>query len=206
MAEIPISGDLMRRAEKRSAVGLAVDRATGSARMVYLVTNVLARKALNDQQAAQLYRMRLGRRVAIPLYKQTFGRHGIRSTGRRNARQSGTGLVVVGAVDDSIVCCLQRTVSRCFSAPMQQCCLGRRSDPGSHTALHPGEVCNPRMRFSLAAAVRNAYQRCQQQTLPIARTLRMCHLREASRSSSLRPNNNVKRTERAPPSPHETSP
>ncbi len=59
--------------------------------MVYLVTNVLARKALNDQQAAQLYRMRWGVELQFRSYKQTFGRSKLLSRTPQRAWWNWTG-------------------------------------------------------------------------------------------------------------------
>jgi hypothetical protein len=125
--------------------------------MVYLVTNVLARQALNDQQAAQLYRMRWGVELQFRSYKQTFGRGKLLSRTPQRALVEldwsllGLWMIQLFAVKEQLAVA---SPPQCSSVALAVAVI--------QEAMHacPGEVCNPRvLRLRLAAAVKDAYQR-----------------------------------------------
>jgi hypothetical protein len=60
--------------------------AAGGRQPVYLVTSVLAKAQLSDQQLIELYRARWGVEVFYRSFKRTFGRHKLRSLTPENAQ------------------------------------------------------------------------------------------------------------------------
>jgi Transposase DDE domain len=125
--------------------------------MVYLVTSVLVRKALNDQQAAQLYRMRWGVELQFRSYKQTFGRGKLLSRTPQRALVEldwsllGLWMIQLFAVKEQLAIA---SPPQCSSVALAVAVI--------QEAMHacPGEVCNPRtLCLRLAAAVKDSYQR-----------------------------------------------
>jgi Transposase DDE domain len=125
--------------------------------MVYLVTNVLARKALSDQQAAQLYRMRWGVELQFRSYKQTFGRGKLLSrTPQRALTELDWSLLGLWMIQ------LLAVKEQLAIASPPQCSSVALAVAVIQETMHarPGEVCNPRMlRLRLSAAVKDEYHR-----------------------------------------------
>jgi hypothetical protein len=125
--------------------------------MVYLVTNVLARKAMSDQQAAQLYRLRWGVELQFRSYKQTYGRGKLLSRTPQRALVEldwsllGLWMIQLFAIKEQLA----------IASP-PQCSSVALAIAVIQDTMHapPGEVCNPRaLRRRLAAAVKDTYQR-----------------------------------------------
>lgn len=83
---------------------------------VYLVTNVLSKQRLSDQQAIEIYRYRWGIELFFRTFKQTFGRNKLRSHSGQNAKlELDWSLVALWCV-----CLLgQRELVRAGAAPSQ---------------------------------------------------------------------------------------
>lgn len=124
---------------------------------MYVVTNVLNRKALSDRQAAKLYRLRWGVELQFRSYKQTFGRGTLRSRTPQRA---------VVELDWSL---LGLWIIQLF-AVKEQLAIGSPPERSSvalavsvvQDAMHPwpGEICPPgRLRDRLSAAVKDQYHR-----------------------------------------------
>jgi len=71
---------------RRPPIVLRLIVAHGGRHPVYLVTSVLAKRALSDRQLIELYRARWGVEVFYRSFKRTFGRHKLRCASPENAR------------------------------------------------------------------------------------------------------------------------
>jgi hypothetical protein len=124
---------------------------------VYLVSNVLDKRALDDRLAAKLYRLRWGVELQFRSYKQTFGRGTLRSrTPERALVELDWSLLGLWMIQ--------------LFAVKEQLAVG---SPPEHSSvalavsviqdmMHawPDEVCNPRaFRSRLSAAVKDQYHR-----------------------------------------------
>ena len=109
--------------------------------MVYLVTNVLAHKAMSDQQASQLYRLRWGVELQFRSYKQTYGRGKLLSRTPQRALVEldwsllGLWMIQLFAVKEQLAIA---SPPQCSSVALAVAVI--------QEAMHawPGEVCNPR--------------------------------------------------------------
>ena len=124
---------------------------------IYLVTNVLATKALTDCQAARLYRLRWGVELQFRSYKQTFGRSKLLSrTPQRALVELDWSLLGLWMIQ--------------LLAVKEQLAIGSLPERSSvalavsviQEAMHawPDDICNPRLwRSRLSAAVKDEYHR-----------------------------------------------
>lgn len=124
---------------------------------VYLVTNVLSTKALNDRQAAKLYRLRWGVELQFRSYKQTFGRGKLLSRTPQRALVElhwsllGLWLIQLFAVKEQLA----------IASPPERSSVALAVSV-IQEAMHacPEAICNARvLRARLSAAVKDEYHR-----------------------------------------------
>lgn len=124
---------------------------------VYLVTNVLSPKALSNQQAAKLYRLRWGVELHFRAYKQTFGRGKLLSRTPQRALAElhwsllGLWMIQLLAVKEQLA----------VASPPQHSSVALAVFV-IQEAMHawPDDLCNPRvLRARLSAAVKDQYHR-----------------------------------------------
>jgi hypothetical protein len=124
---------------------------------IYLVTNVLSTTALNERQAAKLYRLRWGVELQFRSYKQTFGRGKLRSRTPQRVLVEldwsllGLWMIQLFAVKEQLAIASppeQSSVALAV-AVIQEAIQGCRR-----------ELCDPRvLRSRLSAAVKDDYRR-----------------------------------------------